>query len=130
MVLLELICLIFAGFMPLGKADTLVNVMVSFVCALQVEAFRKMNGNSYATTMCTGNLRSATENLYRYLETKNKYCLKNSLQYYNVIVFFIAGAAVGSCLTLRMGAHAVWVSCIGLLAVFLAMFHSRQEKEA
>ena len=40
-----------------------------------------MNGNCYATTMCTGNLRSATENLYRYLETKNKHCLKNSLQY-------------------------------------------------
>lgn len=127
-VLVELFCLILAGFLPLGKTDTLVNVMVSFVCALQVEAFRKMNGNSYATTMCTGNLRSATENLYRYLKNRDAQCLKNSLQYYNVIVFFIIGAAVGGYLTLHMGANAVWVSCIGLLAVFLAMFHHKQEK--
>ena len=78
--------------------------------------------------MCTGNLRSATENLYRYLKNRDAQCLKNSLQYYNVIVFFIIGAAVGSYLTLHMGANAVWVSCIGLLAVFLAMFHHKQEK--
>ena len=37
----DMICLDLPGFMPLGKADTLVNVMVSFVCALQVEAFAK-----------------------------------------------------------------------------------------
>lgn len=127
-VLLELLCLLLAGFLPLGKADPMVNIMVSFVCALQVEAFRKMNGNSYATTMCTGNLRSATENFYRYLQTKDIRCLKNSLQYYNVIFFFIIGAAVGSHLTLHMGARAVWVSCVGLLAVFLAMFRNKQEK--
>lgn len=129
-VLVELVCLTAAGFLPLGKYDALVNIMISFVCALQVEAFRKMNGNSYATTMCTGNLRSATENLYIFLHTKDRQCLKNSLQYYNVILFFIMGAAAGSLLTLHMGAEAVWVSCIGLLAVFLAMFYKEQESMA
>lgn len=122
-VLLELMILLISGFLPLGSANTAVNIMISFVCALQVEAFRKMNGNSFATTMCTGNLRSATENLYLYTKTRNKTLLSNSLQYYNVILFFIIGAAVGGFVTAHLGKEAVWLSCCGLAAVFFAMFH-------
>ena len=65
-VLIEIFCLIVAGFLPSSAFDAPVNIMISFVCALQVEAFRKMNGNTYATTMCTGNLRSASQQLYLY----------------------------------------------------------------
>ena len=119
----QVIILAISGFLPLGSANTTVNIMISFVCALQVEAFRKMNGNSFATTMCTGNLRSATENLYLYTKTKDRALLKNSLQYYNVILFFIIGASVGGFLTVRLGGQAVWLSCAGLTAVFLVMFH-------
>lgn len=121
-VFIEFIILGISGFLPLGSSNAAVNIMISFVCALQVEAFRKMNGNTFATTMCTGNLRSATENLYLYTKTKDRKMLRNSLQYYNVILFFILGAAVGGFLTIRLGGKAVWVSCIGLAAVFLAMF--------
>ena len=35
-------------------------VLVSFACAMQVQTFRKVNGYSYASTMCIGNLRSGT----------------------------------------------------------------------
>ena len=125
-VFLEFVILVISGFLPLGTSNAAVNIMVSFVCALQVEAFRKMNGNTFATTMCTGNLRSATENLYLYTKTKDRKLLRNSLQYYNVILFFILGAAVGGFLTLRLGKEAVWISCVGLAAVFLAMFHKAE----
>ncbi len=37
----------------------------------QVETFRKLSGDTFATTMCTGNLRSATEQLYRHLQSKS-----------------------------------------------------------
>lgn len=125
-VFLEFVILVISGFLPLGTSNAAVNIMVSFVCALQVEAFRKMNGNTFATTMCTGNLRSATENLYLYTKTRDRKLLRNSLQYYNVILFFILGAAVGGFLTLRLGKGAVWISCVGLAAVFLAMFHKAE----
>ena len=91
-VLIEIFCLIVAGFLPSSAFDAPVNIMISFVCALQVEAFRKMNGNTYATTMCTGNLRSASQQLYLYITTRQKSYLHNCLQYYNVILFFILGA--------------------------------------
>ena len=62
---------------------------------MQVEAFRKMEGNPFATTMCTGNLRSGTDNLFQFFKTKDKVKLKSAVQYYGIIVYFIIGAAVG-----------------------------------
>ena len=62
---LEFIVLLIIAFVPSGIQDDLVNIAVAFVCSMQVESFRKFEGKSaYATTMCTGNLRSATEHLF------------------------------------------------------------------
>ena len=55
-VFFEALLLFFPAFMASGMWDTAVNILVSFVCAVQVESFRKVNGHSVATTMCTGNL--------------------------------------------------------------------------
>ena len=126
-VLMEIFCLIIAGFLPAPALDTPVNIMISFVCALQVEAFRKMNGNTYATTMCTGNLRSASQQLYLYATTKQKVYLHNCLQYYNVILFFIIGAGAGSFFTGIFHTKAVWLCALGLLAAFIAMFLNRED---
>ena len=70
-VALEILLLFVVGFLP-QSMNMAANILVSFVCAMQVEAFRKMKGSAYASTMCIGNLRSATEMLYRYRHTKEK----------------------------------------------------------
>ncbi|MFA6776415.1 MAG: YoaK family protein, partial [Sphaerochaetaceae bacterium] len=54
--LIEIAILFSVGFIP-QKLNPLANALVSFVCALQVQTFRKVKGNAYATTMCIGNLR-------------------------------------------------------------------------
>lgn len=127
-ILIEIITLLIVGFIPSGNLDTLCNILISFVCSLQVEGFRKVNGNAYATTMCTGNLRSATENLYKYKQTKNKQLLRNSIQYYGIICFFILGAIIGSLLTKIFFTKAVLFSLIGLITVFILMFVEEVEK--
>lgn len=76
--------------------DMIANAIVSFVCSLQVESFRKVNGNPYATTMCTGNLRSATENLYKYKTLNDRVALHKSIQYFIIITCFIIGAGIGT----------------------------------
>jgi len=59
------------GFLP-QETNMLANMLVSFVCAMQVQSFRKLNGNSYATTMCIGNLRTATELWCSYRSTGDR----------------------------------------------------------
>ena len=80
-IVVELFVLLGITFMPNGGwYDMIANVLVSFVCSLQVQSFRKFNGNAMATTMCTGNLRSATEYFYNYLDNKDRSELHRSLQ--------------------------------------------------
>lgn len=108
--------------------NMLANLAISFVCSMQVESFRKLRGNAYVTTMCTGNLRSATELLYRYHRTKEGDVGKLSLQYYGIILFFILGAAIGMVLTRILGEKAVILCCVLLLVVFFMMFEEVNDR--
>ena len=121
-VAVEFFILLAASFVPRGKWDMAVNVAISFVCAMQVEAFRKLGGDTFATTMCTGNLRSATEQLYRHLQTKDPLVKKRSLRYYGIILFFILGAVLGTLITRVFGEKSVLFCCLLLFFVFLIMF--------
>lgn len=116
-VAVEVFVLTAAAFIPKGSMDAIVNVAVSFVCALQFECFRK-----YTTTMCTGNLRSATEQLFIYKKTNNVQSLTSSMQLYGIIVFFIIGVVLGTFLTNIFMEKAVLFSCIILTVVFGTMF--------
>lgn len=120
-VLIEVLLLFSVGFFP-ASMNTAANVTVSLVCAMQVETFRKIKGNAYASTMCIGNLRSATELLFHYHHTKDKESLKKSLRYYGIILFFAVGAAAGCYLTPFWAEKTIWFSCGLLIAAFLLMF--------
>ena len=121
---LELLVMVLAGFMP-QKWNSLVNCLIGFSCAMQVEAFRKMHGMAFATTMCTGNLRSATEHLYQYFQTHNKKTLLKSLQYFIVIFFFIIGACLGTILTNSLSYMAAIIPTLLLLSVIVFMFYEQ-----
>lgn len=68
-VLVEAIVLMGVSFIS-QDMNTLANSLTSFACGIQVESFRKIHGNGIATTMCIGNLRSATQNLTDFFRTK------------------------------------------------------------
>ena len=119
--LMEILILFFVGFLTEGW-NMLATVLVSFSCAMQVQTFRKVNGHSYASTMCIGNLRSGTESLSIYLREKKPEILKKALHYYGIILVFAIGAGIGGILSLYIGIKAIWVSSILLAAVFIMMF--------
>lgn len=121
----EILLLAGAGFLP-HKADLLANALVSFACAMQVQAFRKVNGRAYASTMCIGNLRSGTAALSAYCRTGNRALLRDAGQYFGVILLFALGAGSGAALAARWGAGTIWCSC-ALLAVSFTLMFLREE---
>lgn len=123
--LIEIGVLAMMSFVPMGgRWDMLVNWSVGFVCALQVESFRKMRGRAYATTMCTGNLRSGTELLFRSVQEKDRKLMGQCLRYYTVIAVFILGAAISCKISPMLDKYALLVACAGLLAALLLMFRN------
>lgn len=123
----ELLLLAAVAFLP-AALDNAANVLVAFVCAVQVESFRKVNGNAFATTMCTGNLRSGTELLCRYFQTGEGAVLRKAMQYFGIILFFLIGAVIGFFLTQQYGVRSVYFCCGLLFLVFLILFIKIEEK--
>ena len=131
--LAEILILFTVGFLP-TEYNMLANAMASFACALQVQSFRKVNGYSYASTMCIGNLRSGTAALSVYFRKKKSKQLKQAMYYFGIILMFALGAGIGGNLSIRYGIRMIWVSCGFLMISFLLMFiekykHFHEEHE-
>ena len=125
-VLLEAVILCLVAFLPL-QLNLLANGLVSFVCAMQVESFRKIEGNAYATTMCIGNLRSGMEHLYRWHVTREQAHLHRAKVYCLVILVFVLGASLGGVACRSMGRYTILICCPLLLAAAALMAWIRRQ---
>lgn len=119
-VIIEIFCLILTSFIP-QTINLLANSLTSMACGMQVETFRKIHGNSIATTMCIGNLRSGTESLCAWIRLREKKLLHKAFLYYGVIICFIAGAVIGDCLIKFTGARAILICPAFLIIAFVLM---------
>lgn len=119
--LFEIIMLFIAGLLP-QSFNTLSNILLSFACAMQVNSFRKFEGIPCATTMCIGNMRSATELLCKYHITKNPEMKRKSLHYYFIIFIFAIGASIGAICSKTFGNYSIWFAGGLLFIGFIMMF--------
>lgn len=126
--LVEVLLLAVVGFLP-QPFNMLANMCMSFACAMQVNSFRKFKGLPCATTMCIGNMRSATEMLCKFHITRDPQIWKKSRQYYFVILVFAIGAAVGALMSFQLHEHAIWIAALLLFVGFVLMF-IREDIEA
>lgn len=105
--------------------NAVANAIISFACGMQVESFRKIHGNSIATTMCIGNLRSGTYYLDKYLTTRDRTFLRKAGLYFGIILSFVIGAVVESWLISRINGYAILFST-GLLAAALVLMFRKE----
>ncbi len=120
-VVIEILLLFLVGFLPRTVPDAVVNVTVAFVCSLQVNSFRKTHGMPYATTMCTGNLRSAAEHFFSFAASKDKKAGQQSAHYFLIILAFLFGAVAGTFLCGLLNEKAIWICGLLLLPVLFIM---------
>lgn len=123
--ILEIVLILILAFIP---NNYIANTIISFICALQVQSFKKFHGYPYATTMCTGNLRSGTEHLYSYIKDKNKESLKIFIQYYFIIFIFCFGAFIGGFITIKLGKLSIIFSAIPLLIILFIIGYNQQKE--
>ena len=125
--LVEAALLFLVGWMP-QSMNLVANILVSFVCAMQVEAFRELEGSTYATTMCIGNLRSAMENLYFWRKTGDDLRRHKASVYFLVILYFLIGAAIGGVLSTIWREMTILLCCPFLLLAFTLMLRIRNRR--
>lgn len=119
-VFFEIVILLLVGFIP-ADFNMIATMLVSFSCAMQVQAFKKVDGFSYASTMCIGNLRSGTEALSCYMRDREPKKLSAVRHYYGIIFIFAVGAGIGGVVSMHLGLSTVWICCVILFIVLLLM---------
>lgn len=125
---MEIACVLLVGLMP-QSLNMLANSMIAFICAMQVQTFRKVRGKAFATTMCTGNLRSGTELLTAGIFDGNKEKKHGSLHYYWIDFVFILGAAIGAGFCRLFSERAVWVCAALLLGALAFIMYQKRGAE-
>lgn len=125
--LAEIVLLFVVGFFP-SRLDMLANAIVSFSCAMQVQAFRKVDGYAFASTMCIGNLRSGVEALAAWRRSGEEQMLRKAVHYGSIILLFGLGAGLGGLCIPALGHRTIWLSC-GLLAVSFCLMFIREDLE-
>ena len=121
--LTEIFILFAVGFIP-NDFNMAATILVSLACAMQVQTFRKVDGYSYASTMCIGNLRSGTAAISVYMRERKPEQLRQALYYFGIITIFAVGAGIGGVLSMRFG---VRISCAILFVSFSMMFWEKKE---
>lgn len=124
LVFIEAFVFIGVGFLP-QSMNLLANSLTSFVCGIQVEAFRKIHNHPIATTMCIGNLRSAIENLYHFFTHHQFEHLETCFIYLMTILCFIIGAIIGNICVIHFNELAILGSAFLLFISFMMMFVDR-----
>ncbi len=125
-VLSEAFVLFVVCFIP-QEFNLFANSLISLACGIQVESFRKIHGNGIATTMCIGNLRSATQQMCEYVETRKKEHLKKGMLYYGIIFCFVAGAVLGNICVKYFFEKALLICVVILGVAFSMMFINTEE---
>ena len=128
--IIEILILGITGFLPNEPTlNVIANIMLSFACAMQVDTFRKFRSIPCATTMCIGNMRSATEYLCLYHISKDPAMKYKSMHCGFIILVFAIGAAFGASCSAWFGVKAIWIAMAMQVVGFFMMF-AHQDIEA
>ena len=121
MIGLEIAVLAVVSCVPVGDYDRMVNVAISLACAVQFQTFRKVRGNPFSTTVCTGNMRSGTEALCRYLKWRKWADVHRAVCSYGVTVAFVGGACLGAFVSIHWDAVSIPLVMIIYALVYVLM---------
>lgn len=119
--ILQGILIILIGFGVFGNNSIIICATISFICAMQLVSFKKINGMPYATIMCTGNLRSFSEFISKFILYKNKSDLKNALLYFFIILVFCLGVFLGMLFVNFLGRYSIFILLINVLIKFFVL---------
>ena len=122
----EILILLAVSFFPAGQ-HLIANSLTSLACGIQVQAFRKIEGNGIATTMCIGNLRAGVQALHEYHVGHNREELRRGALYFGVIFFFALGAVAGNLAVGRWGLLAIRWNCLLLVLPLLMILQKPME---
>ena len=126
---LEMTAVIILGLLPKSVPDQVCQVALNFICSMQFNTFRQLEGTPAATTFVTNHIRQVGSNLAKYVRHRDVASAGKVKTHGAMIFFFFAGGTVGTVLGNIVGLPSLCGSAVILLAVFIRLAHADRSYE-
>ena len=127
LIAVEMIVIVILGFLPESAPVQISQVAVNFIASMQYNTFRQAEGVAVATTFVTNHIRQVGVGLameWRHRHNAEKPHRRKFLTHLGMLLFFAAGATVGTVFCLQLLGRAVWLTLLPLAVVFAVLRHA------
>ena len=125
---LEMAAVIALGFVPESAPVQISQVVINFIASMQYNTFRQAQGEPVATTFVTNHIRQVGVGIAKAVKHIGKEGDKSYLHKLRIhlfmLLFFVAGAVIGTVFCNLMLGRAIWITLIPLGVVFAALLYA------
>ncbi len=131
LVLIEIVAVIVLGFLPETVPYQVSQVTINFLCAMQFNTFRQMEGIPMATTFCTNHMRQAGVSLVKALKRDGNDWWNRFWKHTALLLLFVAGVTVSTLLCHVVKGYAILFAVVPLCVVAARLLYAdlKTEKE-
>jgi uncharacterized membrane protein YoaK (UPF0700 family) len=127
---LEIVTIFVLGWLHSGFPEMVFTGAITYVAAIQVASFRRVDSFAYNSTFITGNLRDVAEGFYDAFTSYStadirEKGLSKARALGSICLCFLVGAVLGAWAAPRFGNHSFWLAEPLLLAVAIYVFRNR-----
>ncbi|MEE0955116.1 MAG: YoaK family protein [Eubacterium sp.] len=126
---IEAIAVFLLGCLPANAPDQICQVALNFICSMQFNTFRQVEGIPAATTFVTNHLRQIGSNFAKYIRHHDQASGNRVKLHGTLTLFFLAGTLISTICAHFFAYQSIWGSCIVLLIIFFRLAHTDRNEE-
>ncbi|MGI5885494.1 MAG: YoaK family protein [Candidatus Spyradocola sp.] len=127
LIAVEMLVVLALGFVPESAPVQISQVAINFIASMQYNTFRQSQGTPMATTFATNHIRQIGIGLAKEvqgLRTGSKAHREKLRKHFEMLVFFVLGAVIGTVLCNLFLGKALWFTLIPMAVVFGTLLHA------
>ena len=124
LIAIEIIVVILLGLLPGDVPDQICQVALNFICSMQFNTFRQVQGVPAATTFVTNHIRQVGHFLAKYARHHESKYAERVKTHGRLILFFMGGAVISTVACRYFQYRSIWGSAVILLLIFIGLFHA------
>lgn len=127
LIAIEMLVVAGLGFVPESAPVQISQVAINFIASMQYNTFRQAEGIPMATTFATNHIRQIGIGLAKEIKHRHeieKPHRKRLIKHFHMLVFFLAGAIIGTVFCNMFLGKALWITLIPLGVVFVTLVHA------
>ncbi len=122
LIFIEIVTVIFLGFLPESAPYQISQVLINFICSMQYNTFQKTKKIPMATTFCTNHLRQTGKSVANLIKSpENKEIRKKFTLHLEMIGMFVLGGIISTILCHIFLGKAIFFTLIPLSILFIRL---------